>query len=42
MKDKSLGVLLMILFGIGGIAIMVLTWAQAMQLPERIYLPLLE
>jgi len=36
MRDKSLDVLLMILFGIGGITIMVLTWSQAMQLPERI------
>ena len=35
MKDKSLDVLLMILFGIGGITIVVLTWSQAMQLPER-------
>ena len=36
MRDKSLEVLLMILFGIGGITIMGLTWSQAMQLPERI------
>lgn len=36
MKDKSLDVLLMILFGIGGITIMVLTWSQIMQLPERL------
>ena len=36
MRDKSLDVLLMILFGIGGITIMVLTWSQTMQLPERI------
>ena len=36
MKDKSLDILVMILFGIGGITIMVLTWSQAMQLPERI------
>ena len=36
MRDKSQDILLMILFGIGGITIMVWTWSQAMQLPERI------
>ena len=36
MREKSLDVLLMILFGIGGITIMVLTWSQTMELPERI------
>ena len=36
MRDKSLDFFLMILFGIGGITIMVLTWSQTMQLPERI------
>ena len=36
MRDKSLDILLMILFGIGGIIILVLTWSQPMLLPERI------
>ena len=36
MRDKSLDALLMILFGIGGMTIIVLTWSQTMQLPERI------
>ena len=36
MKDRSLAILLMILFGVGGIIILVLTWSQPMLLPERI------
>ena len=36
MRDKSLEILLMVLFGIGGIIILVLTWSQTMLFPERI------
>ena len=36
MRDRALDILLMILFGIGGIIILVLSWSQPMLLPERI------
>ena len=36
MKDKSLGIFLMVLFGVGGITILILTWAQPMSLADRI------
>ena len=36
MKDKGLVVFLMLLFGMGGIAILLLAWTTTMSLPERI------
>ena len=36
MRDRSLDILLMVFFGIGGIIILVLTWSQPMLLPDRI------
>jgi hypothetical protein len=36
MKDKSLDIFLMVIFGIGGIAILIMAWAQPMSLAERI------
>ena len=36
MRDKSLDIFLMMLFGIGGITILILAWARPMPLPERI------
>lgn len=36
MKDKGLDIFLQVLFGIGGIIILVLVWARPMPLPERI------
>jgi membrane protein implicated in regulation of membrane protease activity len=35
-RDRSLDIFLMVLFGMGGIAILVLAWVQPMPLPERI------
>ncbi len=35
-RDKSLDIFLMVLFGMGGITILILAWAQPMLLPERI------
>ena len=36
MRDKSLDIFLMVLFGLGGMTILILAWAQPMPLPERI------
>ena len=36
MRDKSLGIFLMVLFGISGIAILMLAWLQPMPASERI------
>ena len=36
MRDKTLEIFLMVLFGIGGIAILILAWTRPMPLPERI------
>ena len=36
MKDKSLGIFLVVLFGISGIAILILAWLQPMMTSERI------
>ena len=36
MRDKSLDILLMVLFGVGGITILILTWAQPMHIADRI------
>ena len=36
MKDKSLGMFLTVLFGISGVAILVLTWLQPMPGTERV------
>ena len=36
MRDRSLDILLMVFFGIGGTIILVLTWSQPMLIPERI------
>ena len=36
MKDKSLGILLMVLFGISGIAILTLAWLRPMPGLERV------
>jgi len=36
MKDKSLGIFLMVLFGISGIVILMLAWLQPMPASERI------
>ena len=36
MRDKSLGIFLMVLFGISGIAILVLAWVRPMLASERI------
>ena len=36
MKDKALDIFIKMLFGIGGIIILVLIWSQPMALPERI------
>ncbi len=35
-KDRSLGILLMVLFGISGIIILVFTWLQPMTGMERV------
>jgi len=35
-RDKSLGLLLMVLFGVSGVAILVLAWLQPMPERERI------
>ena len=35
-KDKSLDIILMALFGIGGIAILIIAWMQPMLTSERI------
>jgi len=35
-RDKALDIFLMMLFGMGGITILILAWAQPMLLPERI------
>ena len=35
-RDKTLDIFLMVLFGMGGITILVITWAQPMPLLERI------
>ncbi len=34
--DKGLEIFLMLLFGVGGAAFLVLAWGQAMPVPERI------
>ncbi len=36
MSDKSLDIFLMVLFGMGGITLLILAWAQPMPLMERI------
>ena len=36
MNDKSMDIFLMLLFGIGGVVIFILTWVQSMPLMERI------
>ena len=36
MNDKSLGIFLMVLFGIGGITILIVAWAQPMPALERV------
>ena len=36
MGDKSLGIFLMVLFGMGGIIILIVAWAQPMPASERI------
>jgi len=36
MSDKSLDIFLMVLFGIGGITVLIVAWAQPMSVPERI------
>jgi len=36
MRDKSLSILLMALFGMTGVAIILLTWLRPMSGPERI------
>jgi hypothetical protein len=36
MRDKGLDIFLMVLFGTGGIAILILAWARPMPVPERI------
>ena len=36
MKDKSLDMFLIVLFGLGGIAILALAWLQPMYLPEKL------
>lgn len=36
MRDKSLGIFLMVLFGISGIAVLVLAWVWPMPTSERI------
>ena len=36
MRDKSLGIFLMVLLGVGGITILILTWSQTMLLTDRI------
>lgn len=36
MKDKGFGIFLGVLFGIGGICILVFTWVQTMPASERI------
>lgn len=36
MNDKSLGIFLMALFGIGGITILIVAWAQPMPVLERV------
>ena len=35
-RDKTLDIFLMVLFGMGGITILILAWAQPMPLPGRI------
>ena len=41
MKDKGLDIFLAVLFGIGGIVILVLAWAGQMPVPERIFATLI-
>jgi len=36
MRDKALDILLMVLFGMGGIAVLTLAWARPMPVSERI------
>jgi hypothetical protein len=36
MRDKSLDIFLAVLFGVGGITILIITWAQPMPLTDRI------
>jgi len=36
MRDKGLGIFLMVLFGMGGITILILAWVQPMPVAERI------
>ena len=35
-RDKSLDIFLMVLFGMGGIAVLTLAWTQPMPLPEKV------
>ena len=37
MRDKTLDIFLIVLFGLGGIAILILAWVQPMQVSERIF-----
>ncbi|MFC2063138.1 hypothetical protein ACFLS8_04280 [Chloroflexota bacterium] len=37
MRDRSLGLFLVVLFGAGGITILVLIWAQPVALPGRVF-----
>lgn len=36
MRDRALDIFMMVLFGMGGITILILAWAQPMPLLERI------
>ena len=36
MMDKGLGIFLMLLFGMGGITILILAWVQSMPVSQRI------
>ena len=36
MKDKGLSIFLKLLFGTGGLLILIITWTEPMVLPERI------
>ena len=37
MRDKALDIFLIVLFGLGGISILILAWVQPMQVSERIF-----
>ena len=36
MRDKALDIFMIVLFGLGGIAILILAWVQPMPLLERV------